>query len=513
MIEDSTIFQSPESDNFIITNKSCIEKKQTPTEEEKAQQDLHILYQLTNKNFPASKIKKDLNTLVENGQLTINGFLSTILGLGDKIDTNSGKDNLLYKNKVASFNRSLNSFRNKMNFIRENNRKTNDIINFLRRLKDEYDLILDEDFDININDTFLDIDKINLQYKLVKNFEELINMKDKNFQIYYTNQNKMGIDIDSNFYEYYSRYSLIFSLDIKINSYILEYTNDKFDDIFFHGEILSNKEADVDNTKKTIFLFYLKYLLYKFIKEEINAVKKCFSNSKASSFEYKGLTFTWKKVPRKSSFRCTYFDNLEIQFSISKNERKMKERKNIISCQKKEIMEYFKIFCQNITHDVKYNKTIINFIKNVKRAQNLTFDNLMKSTIFIKNLSKFALSTLKHELNRIVKEESKELDIIYSDILTPNYYFAKYQLYFDFLDKGNKMNYIINLYFDMNLNLTISIKEPYLNHIYILDSSTRYSVQKGKINFNILFSILKNLVPMLNNRDYKDISIRIMSIN
>ena len=31
----------------------------------------------------------------------------------------------------------------------------------------------------------------------------------------------------------------------------------------------------------------------------------------------------------------------------------------------------------------------------------------------------------------------------------------------------------------MNLNLTISIKEPYLNHIYIMDSSTKYTVEKG----------------------------------
>ncbi len=131
-------------------------------------------------------------------------------------------------------------------------------------------------------------------------------------------------------------------------------------------------------------------------------------------------------------------------------------------------MEYFKMFCQNITHDVKNEKTIINYIKNIKRAQNLSLDNLVKSTIFIKNIAKFALSTLKYELNRIVYKESNELDIICFDVLSYNHYFAKYQLYFDCLDKGNKINYTIYLYFDMNLNLTISIKEPYLNHIYII---------------------------------------------
>ena len=88
-----------------------------------------------------------------------------------------------------------------MSLIRENNRRANDIIKFLRRLRDEYDLILEEDFDMNTNDTFLDIDKTNLQYKLVKNFEDIINMKNKNFKIY-INQNKLAIG--SNFYDYYS---------------------------------------------------------------------------------------------------------------------------------------------------------------------------------------------------------------------------------------------------------------------------------------------------------------------
>ena len=509
MMEESNIFQNPESDNFIITNKSCIEKKKTLTEEEQDQNDLHILHQISNHNFPLSKIKKNLNAFVENTQTTVNFFVSPILNLSEKIDINNVTNNSLYKNKLVSFNRSLNLFRNKMNLIRENNVRANDIINFLRRLRDEYDLILDDDFDMNTNDTFLDIDKINLQYKLVKNFEDIINMKDKNFKIY-TNQNKLSIG--SNFYDYYSRYSLIFSLDIKLNNLRLEYTTDKFDEIFCHSEILSKKGNDNDILKKTIFLFYFKYLLYKFLKEEVNAVKKYMNNSKILSFEYKGLTFTWNKVPRRISFRYTYFDNLEIQFSISKMDKKIKERKNINSKQITPIIEYFKMFCQNITHDVKNNRTIINYLKNVKRAQNISLDNLVKSTIFLKNLTKFTLSILRYELNRIIYKESKDLDIACYDILSPNHYFAKYQLYFDFLDKGNKINYTIYLYFDANLNLTISIKEPYLNHIFIMDTSTRFSVEKGKINFNMLFTILKNVVPLLDNHNNKDVSIRIMSI-
>ena len=124
----------------------------------------------------------------------------------------------------------------------------------------------------------------------------------------------------------------------------------------------------------------------------------------------------------------------------------------------------------------------------------------------------FGSSSLRHDLTELINKESKDLGILCTDFLTPNYHFAKYQLTFDFIDRGNKPSYIITLYFDLNLNLTINIKEPHLNHIYIFDNSYKYSVEKGQINFNMLFPILKNLVPLLSSHNYKDISMKIVSI-
>lgn len=506
MIEESTIIQGSEPDGFIITNKSTIEKKSTSTEEAQDIKDLHFLYQMTNQNFPAPKIKKDLNAFIENAQSTINYFSSQFSGLGERINTSFVSDNLLYKNKVASFNRGLKLFHNKMNFIKENNRKTNDIIKFVNILISEYDLYLENDFDMNINDNILDIDQISLQHKFFKNFENLINIKEKNFKINYV-QNQLNFG--SNIFDYFNTYSLIFSLVIITNNTKLEYSNDKFEEIFLNDENLAKYKSE---NLKVKLMFCVKYLLYKFMKEEIEALRKYYTNSKVTSFEYKGLTFTWKKVPRKLSIKCSYFDNLEIHFSIYKTPKKAKEKKNINSREIPQILEFFKIFCQNIAHDVKYIKVINNFKKNVKKAQNVTIDNLMKSSILIKNLAKFGGSSLRYELNKLLNKESNELDIICIDFLTLNHYFAKYQLSFDFLDRGNKSSYIITLYFDHNLNLTINIKEPHLNHIYIFDSSYRYSVEKGRINFNMLFPMLKNLVPLLSSHNYKDISMKIVSI-
>ena len=267
-----------------------------------------------------------------------------------------------------------------------------------------------------------------------------------------------------------------------------------------------------ENDENELIVFYIKYLLYKFMKEEINALRKYFINSKVLSLEYKGLTFTWKKMPGTLNFKCTYFDNLEINFSISKLNRENREINNINNRKDNQITQYFYIFCKNISSEVKYLKTITNFIGNVKKSQNLTLDNIIKSSIFIKNIAKLGLSLLKLELNKIIIKESNALNIINSEYFNIAYYFAKYQLYFDFFDKGNKINYSIILYFDKNLNLTINVKEPYLNHIYYPDKTKRYSIDKGKINLNSLFIILKNIVPLLEVHNYKDISFKIISI-
>ena len=56
----------------------------------------------------------------------------------------------------------------------------------------------------------------------------------------------------------------------------------------------------------------------KLLKEEIDALRKYVNTTKATSFEYKGLSFIWKKTPKKYIIKCNYFDNLEITFTISK---------------------------------------------------------------------------------------------------------------------------------------------------------------------------------------------------
>ena len=198
MIEENTNNFS-DLEGYIITNKSTIEKKPILTEELEDQKDLQFLYQINRQNFPISQLKKDLNSFLENGQKIINDYMPSILGLGEKIKKNITSENLFYKSKLNSFNSNLALFHNKMNFILEKNKKFNEIYDFIKK-ELEYDFLLDPEFDIKENDIIIDMDKIILNHRFLKNFEDLINIKDKNFKI---NNVENKYKITSDFYEYY----------------------------------------------------------------------------------------------------------------------------------------------------------------------------------------------------------------------------------------------------------------------------------------------------------------------
>ena len=100
MMEENNITMNMNSDNCIITNKSCIEKKSISTEEEQDKKDLQFLYQITNQNFSSPQFKKDLTAFLENGKMINLNFISNI---GEQFNKNNTPSYLLYKSKVVSF--------------------------------------------------------------------------------------------------------------------------------------------------------------------------------------------------------------------------------------------------------------------------------------------------------------------------------------------------------------------------------------------------------------------------
>ena len=498
---------------FILTNKSLIEKESIPLEEEKQKKDINLLYQVIGQNYKLSNLKKNIGIFLEITNYIFNDIKS-ISETGKNVKTLQYNSKLkinnesLYNNKVKCFNSNLNLFKKKLNFIKEKNNDFNNIYGYIQNLK-HYGFCLDENFDINENDMILDINKFIIQHKWVKNFEELIDIKNKYFQINNIENNKYKLYSD--FYNYFNnKYILDFKLEIKIkvNNHFLSISNEYFDncikdniDIYYENINKHDLLNRLDNENKYLLQFYVKYLLYKFYKEEINSFRKYFKNeSKDMEFLNKGLNFNIKKYINNIYLKCFYFDNIEITFSISKidkKEYKSNDKKDHLQKIKNEktIKKAIR-FINNILYDIKISKNITDFIGEVKKNNNLTLDNIIKNSIFMKNMSTMGLFLLKNEICNYILTKNNFITTYYLNILeTP---LGKFKILYDYYNNGIKSYYVIELVFDQDLNLTIILKEPYKNLIFNLDQGQLMYIEKGRINFIYLYDILNGIVKNLN---------------
>lgn len=515
-------------DLFVLTNKSYIEKQELSTEEEQEKKDLNFLYQLTGQNLKLSNLKQDVGIFLELTDYIFND-IKAVSEAGKGIRNQSNKNNnnskqkvnyeSLYNNKVKCFNNNLELFNKKLSFIKEKSQDFNKVIDFLTNIK-KYGFFLDEKFDINVNDTILDLDKIVIHHKWVKNFEELINIKNKNFSLFDCGNGKYNLK--SNFYEYYnSNYNLDFSFEIRVFNMKFFLSNDYFEKFIRDYRPLEIWDNNAPPFKPELIPFYLKYLMYKFFKEEVNALRKLKKNeSKETSFENNGFNFLVNKYPDKISMKSFYFDIIEIIFSISKYEKDTfsvpknnksyccfenhsKSGQEILEISDKNcnnnilihsIMKFVDICLNNFLFNIKMSSNISNFLGEVKRNNNLTLDNIIKNSIFVKNITTLGLILLKNQLKSTIKRFSDKKIIFTPMINIHDTSIGKYAIYWEFFDKGMKYYNSIELSFDNNLNLTIEMKEPYRNIIYNLDQGKFITVEKGKISFNYLFEILNSII-------------------
>ena len=513
------------SNQFILTNKSVIEKKEIPSKEEQQKNDLKFLYQITGKDFKLSNLKKDIGIFLELTDYIFNDIRSiSEAGKGVKNMEYNSKQKMniesLYYNKVKCFNNNVELFQKKLEFIKEQNNGYKNVFAFIKNIK-YVGFFLDENLDINENDMIMDLMQFTIKHKWINNFEELINLKNKHFRI--INDEKGKFKLISDFYDYYnSKYELNFDIEVKINNNQCVHISNSLFKIIIRNNI-EQYMNNIDNNIKEMMSFYIKYLLYKYFKEETIIMQKHLKiESKNSEFLNKGINFTIKKQINKIILKCNYFDNIDITFfiwKVKKNEYKEidsnflysfnKEQKRIYfkdfnDFEKKHnniliiktIVKFIKIFLSNILFDIKISKNITNFVGEVKKNNNLTSDNVIKNSIFIKNITNLGLILLK--------------DLLFSTLLSYNNYFltsnhlnifetplGKFRIYYEYFEKGMKLSYIIELYFDNDLNLTIYFKEPYKNLIFNLDQGQGIYIEKGRINFNYIIDVITSCVSNL----------------
>ena len=524
MNEDNNYNKINNNNQFIITNKTFLEKQELPTEEEQEKKDLKYLYNLTGQNFKISSLKQDIGIFLELTNYIFNDIKAmSISGRNlrniqidsqQKINTES-----LYNNKVKCFNSNLDLFKEKMRFIKEKNNEFKKLLEFIKKIK-ENDFYLDDNFDIKETDMIIDLSQFVVQHKWVNNFEGLINLKNKYFKII---KNIGEYKLDSDFYNYYNnKYVLNFSIEVRDqlnNAQNVVIQNDLFEKSLCFYLV---KEKKISEENKDLLLFYMKYLLYKFFKEETNSLRRYLKNESKDEFINNGLTFVISKYPNKTSVKCNYFDNLEIIFSIKKMEKKEyinnsnnknyyiqrtsneykknyfndfseKEIRNNIYVNS--IIKLITTFFSNIFFEIRLSKNIINFIGEVKRNNNPSLENIIKNCIFVKHLTTIGLVLLKNCLTNLImmRNYDKNISCIHSLNIHEGI-LGKYKLYIEFLEKGNKFHYLVELVFDNNLNLTLIINEPYKSGILNYDQTQLIHIEKGRINFNCLYDILNSII-------------------
>lgn len=527
-----------EKKRTILTNKSLIENQPIPAEVDKEKKDIQFLYQLTGQNLKISNLKRNIGRFLELTDYIFND-IKLISNFGKNVKNMEYNSKLkinnqsLYNNKVKCFNNNINLFRKKLNFIQEKNNSFKKIFEFITEIKN-YGFYLDENFFIRENDMILDLEQVLIHHIWIINFQNLINIKNKNFRI--VNGQEGNYKLKSDFYDYYNnQYVLSFNLEIKINNgqsiFISNEFFEKYIDKFIvkyfekycRDKTILNKKKEISKDNKELIIFYIKYLLYKFFKEEINSFRKYQKKElKEEQFLNKGLIFIVQKNLNQLNLKCNYFDNLEINFSISKIEKQEykilssyflnnkripflfndskdfydKYYKNISNVVIIFIMEYIRIFLNNILFEIKFSKNITNYIEHVKKNNNLNLENIIRNSIFVKNITNIGLIILKNEFSKFVMHKTNFITAFYLDIYnTP---LGKYKMFFEFYEKDLKIFYNIELIFDDNLNLTIIIKEPNKNIILSLDKARTIYVQKGRINFNYLYDVLQNVFTNFN---------------
>lgn len=506
--------------NISLTNKAFIEKQALPTEEEEEKKDIKLLYQLTGQNFKLSNLKRDIGIFLELTDYIFNDIKSISdtgknvknLQYNSKLKINNES---LYNNKVKSFNNNLELFKKKFQLIKEKANRSKNLFQYIKGIK-RYGFLLDENFDIYENDMILDLDKFIIYHKIIKNFEELIDIKNKHFKINISENGEYKLKSD--FYDFYNnKYVLDFNLYININNFIL---------INFSNELIENYIRDkehIERETKEMIIFYIKYFLYKFFKEEANSFRKLFKKeAKEAEFVNKGLNFNINKYINKIILKCYYFENVEIIFSISKiekkqyisnpskfyylnsnnnnrNEQQFKDlfffknnNSNIAKRIYHNCTKFIEIFFNNILFDIKASKKITNFIGYVKKSNNLILENIIKNSIFLKNVTTLGLILLRKEFNNYLLYNNSHITSSYLNIYeTP---IGKYKIYFELHERGMKLYYIMELIFDNDLKLSIIIKEPFKNFIFNLDQGQVTYVEKGRINIKYINDILCDIV-------------------
>ena len=371
-------------------------------------------------------------------------------------------------------------------------------------------------------DTYLDSDNIDvvLHNKYILNFDKLLNVNKYCFVLHLskTNDSRNGHSNSSNKYassfnfelknyfhqQFTKRYKITFEFyycqeDRQQNK--LEFYECDMEEII--DEIIKKKIAYLNTpngprcsqTFEQYFLFYFKYLLYKFIKREANEIRRQGKNT----FIFKGFLFTLTKNGNEVIIEITYYNHCKILFRVKKADvSKQDTRRNhkFEQIKKSHRFTLIKLFINNLFYDISLYSVIKNFHNIITNTSK--FEVLLSETVLVKNVVK-----IMKVLFRQFVFDTIERYLIDSKL----FHVTKCLQYKTILDYC-QIKYCLNakktwvkhpsLEFSVEFNnkgyITVTVKDQFDNKAFKYEKNHLVSKQYERLDVNCLLSILDHYI-------------------
>ena len=156
--------------DFIITNKSCLEKKEILTEEDQEKKDLKLLHQITNQTFQPSELKKDLTNFVESIK-SLN--ILPIFQLGKIVNIKNNVSQTLYESRIKSLEGRVDKIEE---ILKQHQNAILDLTGEVNEMKKQMNEVLERIK--KIEDRMEKCERVNIQNKADKIIDYLDKMND-----------------------------------------------------------------------------------------------------------------------------------------------------------------------------------------------------------------------------------------------------------------------------------------------------------------------------------------------
>ena len=531
---------------FYITNRPFTPNKEDPKEQEMEEKkcnklikslNMMVLFNRTQRyNKIRERLKKDLQDsrgrllnlkyMIENcAKIEPEIKLRSIKEIESRVShENSEKmKRIIFLKKREYFKNSIMIYNKEIKELEENCLKTQEIFQKLLELK-KFGFYVEQNFKLNLNPNFDDLNIV-LQNKYILNFSEYFNINKHNFILSIQKpsenntiknypQEENDFILFSKFFDDFSKkYKIVFEFELKVdNSSFINFDYSVMDDIInsiLQQKIKLNLQKIKNNSKVEIYLqFYFKYLLYKFLKLEINEILKILKKEgKNNIFVFKQFTIILKQHGNQISIEAKYNNLMQLKIKCAKiliedfnnipkkSEKKLEEIEKEKDCH---IGKLIRIFIDNLLYDIRiFNKTTsFHFlIRN-----NPSISDLINLGLMVKNVTKISMIILRRLFSQQLKNKIEELRGFNVIIRTEFYsdtdsFLCELNFKKQYSIKSNQIDKIqFNILFNYEGEIEIEIKKPYLNQIFYLDKE-KYVFQKFKrIDFNYFLCLIDNIL-------------------